>query len=77
MSRPSPLSLRTVAALVTLATAAAVVSCTVAPTVTIATGKQIYGQKCADCHGARGEGVDNKYQEALVGDQLYAPIQPL
>lgn len=68
MSRPSPLSLRTVAALVTLATAAAVVSCTVAPTVTIATGKQIYGQKCADCHGVRGEGVDNKYKEALVGD---------
>ena len=68
MTRPSPLSFRTAAALVTLAAAAAVVSCTVAPPVTIATGKQIYGQKCADCHGARGEGVDNKYQEALVGD---------
>ena len=68
MSRPSPLSLRTAAALVTLAAAAAVVSCTVAPTMTIATGKQIYGQKCADCHGARGEGVDSKYKEALVGD---------
>src|SRR5688572_22912941 len=32
-------------------------------------GEQIYAQMCAKCHGAKGEGVAGKYDEALVGDR--------
>lgn len=31
-------------------------------------GATLYQRKCADCHGARGEGVEGKYREALYGD---------
>ena len=68
MFRTPPLSPRIAAALVATAALAAVVSCTVAPTANVAPGERIYGQKCADCHGARGEGVADKYKESLVGD---------
>ncbi len=46
----------------------AAVSCSLAPSATVAGGEHIYRQKCADCHGARGEGVEGKYKEALAGD---------
>jgi len=68
MTRIPSISLPAAAALVAIAAALAAVSCSVAPTATLASGDRIYRQTCADCHGARGEGVDNKYQEALVGD---------
>ncbi len=31
-------------------------------------GKQIYSQLCAKCHGDQGEGVANEHDEPLVGD---------
>ena len=68
MFRTPPLSPRIAAALVATSALAVVVSCTVAPTATVASGGHIYRQKCADCHGVRGEGVADKYKEALVGD---------
>jgi mono/diheme cytochrome c family protein len=43
-------------------------ACTLEPTAKIISGEHIYRQKCADCHGARGEGVADKYKESLVGD---------
>lgn len=43
-------------------------SCTVAPAASASSGAQIYRLKCADCHGAAGEGVAGKYREALTGD---------
>lgn len=33
------------------------------------TGKQIYQQMCAKCHGVAGEGVKDKYAKALIGDR--------
>jgi mono/diheme cytochrome c family protein len=33
------------------------------------TGEQIYRQKCASCHGPRGEGVPDNYAMALAGDK--------
>ena len=33
-----------------------------------ATGKKLYANSCADCHGERGEGVEGVYETALVGD---------
>lgn len=68
MFPPLPIPLRVAAVLVATAAAVAVVSCTVAPTATVAPGAHIYRQKCADCHGARGEGVDGKYKEELSGN---------
>ncbi|MEY2878073.1 MAG: hypothetical protein RLZZ15_453, partial [Verrucomicrobiota bacterium] len=61
---------RKLSLLLGLASGAALVgvSCSLAPTATVATGGHIYRQKCADCHGARGEGVADKYKEALAGD---------
>lgn len=43
-------------------------ACTLEPTAKITSGEHLYRQKCADCHGARGEGVADKYKESLVGD---------
>ncbi len=34
-----------------------------------ATGKRIYHDRCASCHGEQGQGVRDKYGEALVGDR--------
>ena len=31
-------------------------------------GERLYARHCANCHGARGEGVKDKYAEALQGD---------
>jgi hypothetical protein len=31
-------------------------------------GREVYRQECARCHGKNGEGVKNKYKEALYGD---------
>ncbi len=31
-------------------------------------GKRLYAALCANCHGARGEGVEGKYEEPLHGD---------
>ena len=33
------------------------------------TGEQIYMQQCATCHGKKGEGVAEKYDEPLYGDR--------
>ena len=68
MTRTPPIPLPAAAALVAIAGALAAVSCRVAPTPTVASGEHIYRQTCADCHGTRGEGVADKYKEALVGD---------
>ena len=45
-------------------------SCSVAPRPADrhAAGAKIFQQSCAGCHGARGEGVDGKYKEALAGN---------
>jgi cytochrome c len=32
-------------------------------------GAKVYQQMCADCHGAKGEGVADKYDEPLVGNR--------
>ncbi len=37
-------------------------------------GKKLYGQHCAECHGQKGEGVEDEYSKPLVGDW---PIQKL
>jgi mono/diheme cytochrome c family protein len=57
-------------ALILLAVALGVASCQRAPVTAQATlsGEGIFRQKCADCHGARGEGVEGKYAGALTGD---------
>lgn len=31
-------------------------------------GRRIYQKQCASCHGAKGEGVKDKYADALTGD---------
>ncbi len=31
-------------------------------------GRKIYTQKCASCHGEKGQGADGEYDEPLVGD---------
>lgn len=51
-----------------IAAVAATVSCSVAPSSAVSTGERIYRQKCADCHGASGQGVDAKYKDALYGE---------
>lgn len=33
------------------------------------TGERIYAEKCASCHGAKGEGVTDAYKEPLLGDR--------
>lgn len=33
-----------------------------------ASGKDLYAQQCAKCHGRLGEGVEKKYKDPLVGD---------
>ena len=32
-------------------------------------GQQVYAEKCADCHGVRGEGTEENYPQALFGDK--------
>jgi mono/diheme cytochrome c family protein len=64
--RPRPFAL----GLALAAAALVAVSCSVAPSrpVALATGEKIYRQKCADCHGATGQGVPDEYADALTGD---------
>ncbi len=45
-----------------------VVACSGPATRTAASGEHIYRAKCADCHGAKGQGVEGKYAEPLHGD---------
>ncbi|MBK1833313.1 DUF1592 domain-containing protein [Roseibacillus ishigakijimensis] len=37
-------------------------------------GKAIYQQHCASCHGDQGEGVDDEYDEALIGTKSVASL---
>jgi mono/diheme cytochrome c family protein len=60
--------LRAVAAyLGTLAPEAAPAPAAPAPAATLDLGQRLYGDRCADCHGARGEGVPGVYP-ALAGN---------
>ena len=68
MPNATPFTLSLVGALIVSAAAIVVVSCSMAPTSVVATGERIYRQKCTDCHGAQGQGVEGKYKEALAGD---------
>ncbi len=34
----------------------------------IETGKKLFAQHCAECHGAKGEGVEDEFSKPLVGD---------
>lgn len=40
-------------------------------------GQTIYANQCADCHGARGEGVSDAYEDALVGDDSIGQLSEL
>jgi hypothetical protein len=35
----------------------------------VRSGEQIYREQCASCHGAKGEGTDDHYPRALVGER--------
>lgn len=75
MPRTPPIRLP--AALLAVTAAALVaVSCSVAPSrpVALATGEKIYRVKCADCHGATGQGVPDEYADALTGDWSLARL---
>src|SRR5262245_36804626 len=41
------------------------------------TGEQIFKKTCASCHGANGEGVKGKYEQALAGDKSVAQLSKL
>ena len=41
------------------------------------TGEQIYRRQCASCHGAAGEGTDDYYPRALVGERPVAALSRL
>jgi mono/diheme cytochrome c family protein len=41
------------------------------------TGEQIFRQQCASCHGASGEGTDDHYPLALVGERSVASLARL
>lgn len=43
----------------------------------IRTGEQIYRQQCASCHGAKGEGTDEHYPRALVGERSVSGLARL
>ena len=34
----------------------------------LVTGKSLYANQCAECHGERGQGVEDEYSKPLVGD---------
>ena len=69
MPRTPPIPLPVAAFLAVAATRVAV-SCSVTPSrpVALAAGEKIYRAKCADCHGATGQGVANEYADTLTGD---------
>jgi mono/diheme cytochrome c family protein len=37
-------------------------------------GKRIFQKQCASCHGAKGEGVKDKYGDPLTGDWSVAKL---
>lgn len=37
-------------------------------------GEQIYQQRCASCHGAKGEGDNNNYPQPLAGDRSVSEL---
>lgn len=37
-------------------------------------GAKVYQQMCADCHGTKGEGVADKYDEPLIGNRSVASL---
>ena len=37
-------------------------------------GEQIYRKQCASCHGASGEGTDDHYPRALIGERPLAAL---
>src|SRR5687767_1583964 len=37
-------------------------------------GEEIYRKQCAECHGTKGEGVADKYDESLSGDLSLAEL---
>src|SRR5437879_930688 len=41
------------------------------------TGEQIYQQRCASCHGVKGEGTTDSYPKPLVGDRSTAQLAKL
>jgi cytochrome c5 len=43
----------------------------------VRTGEQIYRQQCANCHGTAGEGTDDHYPRALVGERSVAGLARL
>ncbi len=40
-------------------------------------GEKIYRQMCAECHGASGEGVEDSYEDPLVGDSTIGELTEL
>ena len=38
-------------------------------------GEQLYRKLCAECHGAKGEGVKDEYKEPLIGDWSLGRLQ--
>ncbi len=40
-------------------------------------GAQIYQEMCAECHGKKGEGVKDKYDEPLIGERTVASLAKL
>ena len=41
------------------------------------TGEQIFAQKCATCHGAKGEGVQDHFPDPLIGDKHVSELAKL
>lgn len=41
------------------------------------TGREIYEQKCAACHGLKGEGTEEHFPQALVGDKSVGELTQL
>ena len=63
-----------------LVTCLTVLLAIVCPSLSVAeelTGEQIFAQKCATCHGAKGEGVDDHYPDPLIGDRHVTELTKL
>lgn len=42
-----------------------------------ARGELIYAEQCADCHGAKGEGVESAYESPLIGDDSIGQLSEI